>query len=106
MLVHGCPRRLGSLRCLPLRTDLLVINWLVRRLTYWLHIVLNFGVEWFLLFLAHSVDLAIDLAALRHHTVILASFILLLNQLLLFFKELLLERLALLFLRILDLHAR
>lgn len=85
LLVHGSPRRFRGLRCFPLRTDLLVINWLVRRLTYWLHIVLNFGVEWFLLFLAHSVDLAIDLAALSHHTVILAFYILLLDELLLFF---------------------
>ena len=90
-----------------MRANLLVVDGLVRRLTYRLHVVLDFGIKWLLLFLAYSIDLAIHhLAALCHHSMILAFYILLLDELLLFIEELLLKRLALLFLRILDLHAR
>lgn len=90
-----------------MRADLLVVDGLVRRLAYRLHVVLDLGVKWLLLFLAHSVDLAIHhLAALRHHSVILAFYILLLDELLLFIEELLFKCLTLLFLRILHLHAR
>lgn len=106
LLVHRSPRWFGGLRWRRMRADLLVVDWLIRRLAYWLHVVLDFWVEWFLLFLAYSVDLPIHLASLSYQSVVLAFDILLLDQLLLLFEELLLKCLALLLLRVLDLHAR
>ena len=79
-----------------MRANALVVDWLISRLTYWLHIVLNFWIKWFLLFLSYSVHLAVNLADLRPR--VLSFYILLLEELLLFFKELFLQRLTLLLL--------
>ena len=82
-----------------MRTNALIVDRLISRLTYWLHIVLNFWIKRFLLFLSYSIKMAVNLAGLGPG--ILSFYVLLLEELLLFFEELFLQYLSLLFLRVL-----
>ena len=99
LLVNRGPWGLGCLGWCGMRTNALIVDRLISRLTYWLHIVLNFRIKRLLLFLSYSVKMAVNLADLRPG--ILSFHVLLLEQLLLFFEELFLQRLSLLFLRVL-----